>query len=141
MPPRVDRGRGMDAITQLIESYISPKARPHPPGAGRARAEIGAARHRRGGQTAIPLGAREAMAHAALLSGMALANSGLGMAHGVAAALGIHCRVPHGAGLCGDAARRPESEPRSPPRPNWRGCAVRSSARPLPPGRKRPSKC
>jgi alcohol dehydrogenase class IV len=36
------------------------------------------------------------MAHAALLSGMALANSGLGMAHGVAAALGIHCRVPHG---------------------------------------------
>jgi alcohol dehydrogenase class IV len=41
--------------------------------------------------------AREAMSHAAMLSGMALANSGLGMAHGVAAALGTHCRVPHGA--------------------------------------------
>jgi alcohol dehydrogenase class IV len=36
------------------------------------------------------------MAQAALLSGMALANSGLGMAHGVAAALGVHCRAPHG---------------------------------------------
>ena len=36
------------------------------------------------------------MAHAALVSGMALANSGLGMAHGVAAALGACCRVPHG---------------------------------------------
>ena len=36
------------------------------------------------------------MAHAALLSGMALANSGLGMAHGVAAALGVMCDVPHG---------------------------------------------
>lgn len=36
------------------------------------------------------------MAHAALLSGMALANSGLGMAHGIAAALGVVCRVPHG---------------------------------------------
>ena len=44
----------------------------------------------------LPEEARERMAHAALLSGMALANSGLGMAHGVAAALGVHCRVPHG---------------------------------------------
>jgi hypothetical protein len=40
--------------------------------------------------------ARERMAHAALLSGMCLANSGLGMANGVAA-LGVHCRAPHGA--------------------------------------------
>ena len=36
------------------------------------------------------------MAHAALLSGMALANSGLGFAHGVAAALGVYAKVPHG---------------------------------------------
>ena len=36
------------------------------------------------------------MAHAALLSGMALANSGLGVAHGVAAALGVHARTRHG---------------------------------------------
>ena len=40
--------------------------------------------------------AREAMAYAAYLSGMALANSGLGLAHGVAAALGIHCGLAHG---------------------------------------------
>jgi alcohol dehydrogenase class IV len=40
--------------------------------------------------------ARAAMSHAALLSGMALANSGLGMAHGVAAALGVECGTPHG---------------------------------------------
>jgi alcohol dehydrogenase class IV len=41
-------------------------------------------------------GARAAMSHAALVSGVALANSGLGMAHGVAAALGIECGTPHG---------------------------------------------
>lgn len=96
VPPSVTAASGMDAITQLFESYISRKARPIP----QALAEQGL-------KIAIPAvveavekpdsrRSREAMAHAALLSGMALANSGLGMAHGVAPALGIHCRVPHG---------------------------------------------
>ena len=96
VPAKVTAASGMDAITQLFESYISRKARPIP----RALAVQGL-------QLAIPAiveaveqpdsrAAREAMAHAALLSGMALANSGLGMAHGVAPALGIHCRTPHG---------------------------------------------
>ena len=40
--------------------------------------------------------AQSAMSHGALLSGMALTNSGLGMAHGVAAAIGIECGTPHG---------------------------------------------
>ena len=55
--------------------------------------------------------AREAMAHAAMLSGMCLANSGLGMAHGVAPALG--CALPRGPryGLCPDATRRPPCKP------------------------------
>jgi alcohol dehydrogenase class IV len=96
VPPKITAQTGMDAITQLIESYISRRARPIP----RALAVHGL-------QLALPAiveavengasrPAREAMAHAALLSGMALANSGLGMAHGVAAALGIVCDVPHG---------------------------------------------
>jgi len=95
-PAEVTAASGMDAITQLFESYLSRKAQPIP----QALAIQGL-------QMAIPAlpeavrdgGARpsrERMAHAALLSGMALANSGLGMAHGVAPALGVHCRVPHG---------------------------------------------
>ena len=44
----------------------------------------------------LDTGSLAAMSHAALVSGMALANSGLGMAHGVAAALGIECGTPHG---------------------------------------------
>ena len=94
---------GMDAITQLLESFISRKAQPVPralavEGLRRAVPAIVEAVENPGSRPA-----REAMSHAAMLSGMALANSGLGMAHGVAAALGVHCRVPHG-GRCPLAA-------------------------------------
>ncbi len=96
VPPDITAYTGMDAITQLIESDISRRAAPIPQ-----------ALCRQGLQLAIPAlpvavadgtsrAAREAMSHAALLSGMALANSGLGLAHGVAAALGVTCNVPHG---------------------------------------------
>jgi alcohol dehydrogenase class IV len=96
VPPETTAWTGMDAITQLIESYISRFARPIP----QALAVAGL-------QQALPMvvqavrdgssrPAREAMAHAALLSGLALANSGLGFAHGIAAALGVYAKVAHG---------------------------------------------
>ena len=97
VPPQVTAASGMDAITQLIESYVSRKSQPIP----RALAVHGLKLAVPAIVEAVEHGdsrpAREAMSHAALLSGMALANSGLGMAHGVAAALGTLCRVPHGA--------------------------------------------
>lgn len=87
---------GMDAITQLIESLITPKS-----------TEITRALCHEGLRCAVPWlqravvdptcrPAREAMSHAAFLSGVTLANAGLGMAHGVAAALGVLCGIPHG---------------------------------------------
>jgi alcohol dehydrogenase class IV len=96
VPPDVTAHTGMDAITQLVESFISKRARPIP-----------SALCIQGLQLAVPAlaeavrdgncrAAREAMSHAALLSGIALANSGLGMAHGVAAALGAVCGTRHG---------------------------------------------
>jgi alcohol dehydrogenase class IV len=96
LPPNVSAHTGMDAITQLIESYLSRRAQPIP----QALALDGLARALPAIERAVTdvenRPAREAMAYAAFLSGMALANSGLGFAHGVAAALGIHCGVPHG---------------------------------------------
>lgn len=96
LPRNITAHTGMDAITQLIESLISRRARPIP----RALCWQGL-------ELALPAmfelscdlnhrAVREAMSHAALLSGLALANSGLGFAHGVAAALGVHANVPHG---------------------------------------------
>ena len=95
-PPSVTAHSGMDAITQLIESHLSNRAN-----------AFTSALCREGLQRALPAlpaayanghdrAAREAMMHAAFLSGVALANSGLGLAHGVAAALGVQCGVPHG---------------------------------------------
>lgn len=96
VPPEVTAASGMDAITQLIESYISRKAQPIPQALCLQGLKLALPAIAEAVENGRSQPAREAMAHAALLSGMALANSGLGMAHGVAAALGIHCRVPHG---------------------------------------------
>jgi alcohol dehydrogenase class IV len=95
-----DRGTtaasGLDCITQLIESFVCRVAKPLPraivlDGLPRAVSALPRAL-----ESPSDIDARAAMSHAALLSGMALANSGLGMAHGVAAALGVECGTPHG---------------------------------------------
>ena len=95
-----DRGTtaasGLDCITQLIESFVCRFRRPLP------RALVLEALPR--AVAALPrvladpsdLAARGAMSHAALVSGIALTNAGLGLAHGVAAALGVECGTPHG---------------------------------------------
>ena len=96
VPPEVTAASGMDAITQLIESYISRKAQPIPQALAVQGLLLAVPAIAEAVENGRSRPARERMSHAALLSGMALANSGLGLAHGIAPALGIHCRVPHG---------------------------------------------
>jgi len=116
VPAVITAACGMDAITQCIESYISRRAKP----IARALAAEGLRRAVPAIVTAVRepanRAAREALAHAALLSGMALANSGLGLAHGVAAALGVHARTRHGQACAvmlpaALATNRPHCEP------------------------------
>ncbi len=97
LPPETTAASGMDAITQLFESFLSRKAQPIPQALAMQGLKMAIAAMAQAVRDGKSREAREKMAHAALLSGMALANSGLGMAHGVAPALGVHCRVPHGA--------------------------------------------
>lgn len=96
LPPQVTAATGLDAITQLIESYISCRAKPIPQALALRGLEGVVPALRRAYHQPDDRPARELLAQSALLSGMALANSGLGVAHGIAASLGVHCRITHG---------------------------------------------
>jgi alcohol dehydrogenase class IV len=107
-PPELIAANGMDALTQLIESYLSTRANPVSDGLalrGLAAARDGLlAWHElavagRGG-SAVADGPRAAMATAALCSGICLAQTGLGAVHGVASPLGALFPIPHGV-ACG----------------------------------------
>jgi alcohol dehydrogenase class IV len=96
LSPETTAYTGMDAITQLLESLISIRAKPIPQALCLQGIALAIPAIVEAVENGSSRPARTAMAHAALLSGLSLANSGLGMAHGVAAALGVHAKVPHG---------------------------------------------
>ncbi len=97
LPPEITAITGMDALTQLIEPYVSPRANPLVD----ALCADGIARAARSLRRAVEegghAGAREDMALACLFGGLALANAGLGAVHGFAAPIGGMFPAPHGA--------------------------------------------
>lgn len=95
-PPEITAASGMDAITQLLESFLSLYACPIPQSIAIQGLRLAFQAIVEAFQDGNNRVAREKMSHAALLSGICLANSGLGMVHGISAALGIHGNVPHG---------------------------------------------
>lgn len=100
-PPAVTAACGMDTLTQLIEAYVSPQATPMTDALALSGIEAVARcldRAVRHGQKDID--ARTGMAYAALLSGMVLANAGLGIVHGLASPIGGLYEIPHGV-VCG----------------------------------------
>jgi alcohol dehydrogenase class IV len=96
-PPTVTAASGMDALTQCLEAYVSCRAQPMTD----ALCADGIRRAVRSLERAVADGrdmaAREDMALAALFSGLALANAGLGAVHGFAAPIGGAFHAPHGA--------------------------------------------
>lgn len=100
-PPHLIAANGMDAFTQLLESWVSSKANPLTDAlawSGMEAARDGLLAWYEGGQGAAA--GREKMAYAALLSGITLAQAGLGSVHGLAAPLGAFFPIPHGV-ACG----------------------------------------
>jgi alcohol dehydrogenase class IV len=93
---------GMDAFTQLLESYVSLKANPFIDAlawSGMTAVKEGFFAAWEGNEPSASHG-RAAMAYAALLSGITLAQVGLGSVHGLASPLGAFFPIPHGV-VCG----------------------------------------
>ena len=132
-PPALISANGMDALTQLIEPYVSTRSNPFTDAlalSGLAAArdglvawfeEAGAGRGADGPGSRASV-ARGKMAYAALCSGICLAQAGLGAVHGLASPCGAQYPIPHGA-ACGatlavatraNLAALESREPRSP---------------------------
>ena len=96
LPPAVTAATGMDALTQLIEPFVSPRANPFTDALCREGLRLVVRSLERACHDPDRQ-AREDMAVAACFSGMALANAGLGAVHGFAAPIGGRFAAPHGA--------------------------------------------
>jgi alcohol dehydrogenase class IV len=100
MPPPLTAATGLDALTQLLEAFVSRSANPLTDaicreGLRHAARSLSAA-FRNGGDRQ----AREDMCVASLFGGLALANAKLGAVHGIAGPFGGMFKAPHGA-VCG----------------------------------------
>jgi alcohol dehydrogenase class IV len=97
LPPALTASTGMDALTQLIEPYVSVRAN--------ALVDLFCADGMRRASRSIErafthdrdAAARADMSMASLLGGLSLANAGLGAVHGFAAPVGGSFHAPHGA--------------------------------------------
>ena len=97
LPAALTASTGLDAITQLIEPYVSNRANP--------MTDLYCVEGIRSAARALPRAyedgsdraARSAMSWASLLGGLSLANAGLGAVHGFAAPIGGMFPAPHGA--------------------------------------------
>lgn len=96
MPPAVTAATGLDALTQLLEAFISKKANPMTDGFCREGLPLVVRSLRRAFENGADLKAREEMALASLFSGLALANAGLGAVHGFSGPIGGMFDAPHG---------------------------------------------
>ena len=97
LPAALTASTGLDALTQLIEPYVSCRANPMTDGFCRSGIPLIVRSLRRAYRHPDDLVAREDMGLASLLSGLALANAGLGIVHGFAAPIGGMFTAPHGA--------------------------------------------
>lgn len=96
MSPSITTSTGLDALTQLMEAYVSIKANPLTDGICREGIIRASRSLRQAYEDGSNSAAREDMALASVFSGLALANAKLGAVHGFAGPLGGMICAPHG---------------------------------------------
>ena len=109
-PKAVTLASGLDAVTQVIEPFVSIKATPYTDALARPAISTGlqALMQLMQGENA---GARDRLAWVSLCGGLALANAGLGAVHGLAGVIGGLTGAAHGAICRGAAGAGPAGEP------------------------------
>jgi alcohol dehydrogenase class IV len=96
LPPGVTASTGLDALTQCIEPFVSPKGNPLTDAVAREGIRRAAGALRRAYGDGGDLEVRTEMCVVSLCGGLALANAKLGAVHGFAAPLGGMFPIPHG---------------------------------------------
>lgn len=96
LPPYPTAYTGMDALTQVMEAYLTQKANLFVDSLCENAMRMGFSALPKVFANGSDLDAREEMAYVSLVGGIALANAGLGAVHGFAASLGGMFDIPHG---------------------------------------------
>jgi alcohol dehydrogenase class IV len=95
-PAAVTAASGLDALTQLIESFVSRRSGILTDGLAREGLTLISSALEQAYFHPEDLDARDSVSMAALLSGMTLDNAGLGAVHGLASPIGAMFEAPHG---------------------------------------------
>jgi alcohol dehydrogenase len=96
MPPALTAATGMDALTHAIEAYVSTAATPLTDSAALMAIELVSQYLPIAVANGTNMEAREKMAYAQFLAGMAFNNASLGYVHSMAHQLGGYYNLPHG---------------------------------------------
>ena len=96
MPPALTAATGMDALTHAIEAYVSTNTTPMTDACAEQAIRLVSKYLRKAVANGKDMEAREGMAYAQYMAGMAFNNAGLGYVHAMAHQLGGFYSLPHG---------------------------------------------